>query len=66
MEKIEEEIIPKQEERFVEDEPEVVEKFASGPQTADPYAQQDMGQMIIPVLIAVACFLPVLFCLCRL
>lgn len=54
------------EEDFIEDEPEARERFASGPQISDPYAQQEASQMFIPVLVALACFFPVLFCLCRL
>lgn len=41
-------------------------KFASGPKAPDPYQQQDQSQMLLPILIALACFFPVLFCLCRL
>jgi len=41
-------------------------KFASGPKIPDPYQQQDQSQMLLPILIALACFFPVLFCLCRL
>jgi len=63
----EEELLPRRdEEPVLEEEPETLEKFASGPQISDPYAQQEASQMFIPVLVALACFFPVLFCLCRL
>jgi len=32
----------------------------------DPYASDDPGSMLLPVIIAVAAFIPLLFCLCRL
>lgn len=38
-------------------------KKTSGPRTQDPYASDDSWFM--PITIAVAVFLPVLFCLCR-
>lgn len=41
-------------------------RLASGPKAADPYAAQDHSQMFLPILIALACFFPVLFCLCKL
>lgn len=40
-------------------------KFASGPKIPDPYQEQDQSQMFLPILIALACFFPVLFCLCK-
>jgi len=61
---------PEEEEKQeTEDDPldqETRQKFASGPKAPDPYAQQDQSQMLLPILIALACFFPVLFCLCRL
>lgn len=44
---------------------ETEQKFSrtSGPKTKDPYASDDSWFM--PITIAVAVFLPVLFCLCR-
>jgi hypothetical protein len=41
-------------------------KLASGPRISDPYQQQDNSHMLLPILIALACFFPVLFCLCKL
>ena len=38
-------------------------KKTSGPKTIDPYASDESWFM--PIAIAVAMFLPVLFCLCR-
>uniref|UniRef100_A0A915IXC0 Conserved oligomeric Golgi complex subunit 7 n=1 Tax=Romanomermis culicivorax TaxID=13658 RepID=A0A915IXC0_ROMCU len=55
---------PEEEEESAEST-ETKAKIASGPQIADPYAQQEVSQMFIPILIALACFFPVLFCLCR-
>ena len=31
----------------------------------DPYAEQDASFFLLPVLIAIACFIPILYCLCR-
>ena len=39
-------------------------KHSSGPRVVDPYASDDSWFM--PITIAIAVFLPVLFCLCRL
>lgn len=60
----EEEMVKQHEEES--DEPQKLSKFATGPQVSDPYAQQEVSQMFIPILVALACFFPVLFCLCRL
>ena len=38
----------------------------SGPKVQDPYAADDTGSMMLPVVIAVGAFIPVLFCLCKL
>lgn len=48
-----------------EDVQETQQKFSrtSGPKAKDPYATDDSWFM--PITIAVAVFLPVLFCLCR-
>ncbi|MFH4974603.1 hypothetical protein AB6A40_001312 [Gnathostoma spinigerum] len=40
-------------------------RFAEGPPAPDPYAEQDSSHMFIPILIALACFFPILFCLCK-
>lgn len=32
----------------------------------DPYASEDASSMIFPIIIAVAAFVPLVFCLCRL
>ncbi|VDP19411.1 unnamed protein product [Soboliphyme baturini] len=59
-------------EETLPDAPEQIElsadnlKWASGPKQTNPYTQQDQSQMFLPILIALACFFPVLFCLCRL
>nr|CAG4651916.1 EOG090X081J [Triops cancriformis] len=37
----------------------------SGPRASDPYATDQTSSMI-PIFIAIGCFLPVLFCLCKL
>ncbi|VDM49180.1 unnamed protein product [Toxocara canis] len=41
-------------------------RYAEGPAVEDPYAEQDSSHMFIPFLVALACFFPVLFCLCKL
>ncbi len=38
----------------------------SGPKVQDPYATDDTGSMMLPVVIAVGAFVPLLFCLCKL
>ena len=37
----------------------------SGPKTRNPYETDDSTQML-PIFVAVGCFIPLLFCLCRL
>ena len=39
--------------------------ITSGPKTPDPYAA-DESSFLYPILIALAIFIPTLFCLCRL
>ena len=39
--------------------------LTSGPKTPDPYAS-DESSFLYPILIALAIFIPTLFCLCRL
>jgi hypothetical protein len=39
---------------------------ASGRPVDDPYEHMDVSQMLLPVLVALACFFPVLYCLCKL
>jgi hypothetical protein len=36
------------------------------PKVQDPYATDDTGSMLLPVVVAVGAFIPLLFCLCRL
>uniref|UniRef100_T1GXZ9 Malectin domain-containing protein n=1 Tax=Megaselia scalaris TaxID=36166 RepID=T1GXZ9_MEGSC len=38
----------------------------SGPKQPDPYSTDDPSSIMMPVLIAIACFIPLLFCLCKL
>ena len=38
----------------------------SGPPVTDPYATDDTSSMMFPVLVAVGCFIPLVFCLCKL
>lgn len=52
------------EEQSKEDRPQKQRKI-SGPKTIDPYAN-DESSMLIPIAIAIAVFLPTLFCLCKL
>lgn len=40
-------------------------RFADGPPVEDPYATQDSGYILVPILVAVACFFPVVYCLCK-
>ncbi len=60
---------PEEREELPEEESEEVRqkrsKYASGPKQKDPYQDQDQSQMFLPILIALACFFPVLFCLCK-
>ncbi|XP_054749506.2 malectin-A-like [Lytechinus pictus] len=55
------------EEKDEEDAPKVISKakYKSGPKAVDPYAA-DETSFLFPVLIAIAIFIPTLFCLCRL
>ncbi|KFD58486.1 hypothetical protein M514_00712 [Trichuris suis] len=54
-------------EREVTGEPESDSlKWASGPKQANPYIYQDQAEQILPFLVALACFFPVLYCLCKL
>lgn len=52
------------EDQSKEDRPQKQRKI-SGPKTLDPYAN-DESSMLIPIAIAIAVFLPTLFCLCKL
>uniref|UniRef100_A0A914WWI0 Malectin domain-containing protein n=1 Tax=Plectus sambesii TaxID=2011161 RepID=A0A914WWI0_9BILA len=58
--------VPEPSELDPEDEQARKARLASGPKAPDPYASQDHSQMFLPILIALACFFPVLFCLCKL
>ncbi|KRZ59682.1 Malectin [Trichinella nativa] len=50
---------------FSDDTLESSEKYASGPKLQDPYAQQDQSQYLLPFLVILACFFPILYCLCQ-
>ena len=52
------------EEESKEDKPKKQRKI-SGPKTINPYAN-DESSMLIPIAVAIAVFLPTLFCLCKL
>jgi len=39
---------------------------AADQKVQDPYASDDPGSMLLPVVVAVGAFIPLLFCLCRL
>lgn len=52
------------EEESKEDKPKKHRKI-SGPKTVNPYAN-DESSMLIPIAVAIAVFLPTLFCLCKL
>jgi len=39
---------------------------ASEPKIQDPYASDDTGSMLMPIIVAVGAFIPLLICLCRL
>lgn len=56
-EELEEESSPKKEKK---------RRPPAGPKVQDPYAADDTGSMMLPVLIAIGAFIPLLFCLCRL
>ena len=54
-----------------EDDEEEIERSkrrrpVSGPKTPDSYATDDTSTMLLPILVAIGCFLPILFCLCKL
>jgi len=54
-----------------EEEEETSEKPAksrrpSGPKVKDPYAADDTSSILLPVIVAVGAFVPLLFCLCKL
>ncbi|XP_060071002.1 malectin-A-like [Ylistrum balloti] len=38
----------------------------SGPKVKDPYASDDTSTMLLPVIMALGAFIPLLFCLCKL
>lgn len=38
----------------------------SGPKTPNPYASDDTSTMLLPVIVSIAAFLPIVFCLCKL
>ena len=40
-------------------------KHTSGPKVQDPYAMSDSTSLLIPIAAAVAAFLPLLYCLCK-
>lgn len=40
--------------------------FESSSKVIDPYATDDPSSMMIPVIIAIAAFIPIVFCLCKL
>ena len=52
------------EEESKEDKPKKQRKL-SGPKAINPYAN-DESSMLIPIVVAIAVFLPTLFCLCKL
>lgn len=52
------------EEQSKEDRPQKQRKI-SGPKAINPYAN-DESSMLIPIAVAIAVFLPTLFCLCKL
>ena len=58
-----------------EDEDEEIDDAVSQPQrkrpvadpkVQDPYASDDTGSMMFPVLVAIGAFIPLVFCLCKL
>lgn len=58
-----------------EDEEEIQEKSqqshrkrrpVSETKVSDPYATEDPSSMLLPVIIAIAAFVPIVFCLCKL
>jgi len=54
-----------EEEMVVEKKEKAARRLAAGPAVADPYDVQDSTHLL-PILVAVAAFLPLLFCLCKL
>lgn len=55
-----------EEEEEVEEPKSAKRRNPSGPKVQDPYASEDTGSMMLPILAAVGIFIPTLFCLCRL
>ncbi|CAD5120917.1 DgyrCDS9472 [Dimorphilus gyrociliatus] len=55
-----------EEEEEVEEPKLAKRRNPSGPKVQDPYASEDTGSMMLPILAAVGIFIPTLFCLCRL
>lgn len=51
--------------REPEAEPEKRSDLASGPKVEDPYDTMEQSQMFLPILVALACFFPLLYCLCK-
>ena len=41
-------------------------KVAGEPKIADPYESDDTSVTLLPVLVALGAFIPLVFCLCRL
>ena len=41
-------------------------KRPSGPKVQDPYAADDTNSMLLPIVVAIGAFIPILFCLCKL
>ena len=41
-------------------------KRPSGPKVQDPYATDDTNSMLLPIVVAIGAFIPILFCLCKL
>jgi len=39
---------------------------ATEPRVIDPYAAEDPSSMMLPVIVAIGAFIPLVFCLCRL
>lgn len=37
----------------------------SGPAVDDPYATADPGSLLIPIVVAIGAFVPIVFCLCK-
>ncbi|VDN54851.1 unnamed protein product [Dracunculus medinensis] len=51
---------------LIEEEEEIEKPIYIGePTVKDPYADQDTAQLLIPFLIAFACFFPIVYCLCK-